>query len=288
MSPSPAFHPVPAERSRRAAERSRPTPFFAGSPWVWWVAVLLFDLGALVLLASHRPFAALVIFVVPMPWLLPPLVVPSAVGFGPVVTHFSTGRREVWLTIDDGPDPVTTPPVLALLDAHRARATFFLIGAKAARHPELVAEILHRGHAVGNHTERHPCLSFWFASPRRAAAEIDLCTEALRRAGAGTPRWFRPPVGIKNPFLHRLLVVRGLDLVMWSARGYDCVRRPAAALARITRDLRPGAIILVHETSRAGSPRLVLLTQLLDRLAQEGYACVIPPAESLHSGRTAA
>lgn len=255
---------------------------------MWWGAVLLFDLGALALLVDHRPLAALVVFLVPMPCLLPPLVVPSSAGFGPVVTRFSTERREVWLTIDDGPDPVTTPPVLALLDDYQARATFFLIGAKVARHPALVAEILRRGHTVGNHTDQHPCFSFWCASPQRVANEIDRCNEALRRAGAGPQRWFRPPVGIKSPFLHRQLAARGLDLIMWSARGYDSVRSPAAALAKITRELKPGAIILVHETSRAGASHLALLTQLLDQLAQGGYTCVIPPAGNLRSGRSAA
>ena len=116
MSPSPNLHPVSADRSPCAGEQPRPAPVHSRLPWVWWGAVLLFDLGALALLVDHRPLAALVVFLVPMPCLLPPLVVPSSAGFGPVVTRFSTERREVWLTIDDGPDPVTTPPVLALLD----------------------------------------------------------------------------------------------------------------------------------------------------------------------------
>ena len=255
-----------------------------GPSWGWWTFFLVFNLGALVLLASHCFLAALVAFLVPVPWVLPQFIVPSADGFGPVMTHFATDRREVWLTIDDGPDPITTPQVLALLETHRTRATFFLIGRKVSRHPELVAEIVRRGHTVGNHTDSHPCTSFWFAWPRRLAVEIDRCADALRRAGVTPMPCFRPPVGIKNPFLHRQLAARGLDLILWSARGYDSVSRPEAALRRITRDLQPGAIILVHEAGRPGPSRLPLLTRLLDRLARDGYACVVPPAGSLRSG----
>jgi peptidoglycan-N-acetylglucosamine deacetylase len=255
-----------------------------GPSWVWWAFSLSCDLGAVALLANHRPFAALVVFLVPLPWVLPQFLIPSTTGFGPVTTRFATDRREVWLTIDDGPDPATTPQILALLEAHRARTTFFLIGTKVSRHPELVAAILRNGHTVGNHTDSHPCPTFWCASPRRLAAEIDRCAAALLKAGATPTPWFRPPVGIKNPFLHRQLAARGLDLILWSARGFDRVSRPAAALARIVRDVKPGAIILVHESGKPGSPRLTLLTQLLDRLEKEGYACVVPSAESLHNG----
>src|SRR5690606_7457875 len=92
---------------------------------------------------------------------------------------FPTDRRQVWLTIDDGPDPLTTPRVLDLLDAHRARATFFVIGQKAARHPSLIAEITRRGHTLGNHTHNHPLASYWIAGATRTGREIDACNAAL-------------------------------------------------------------------------------------------------------------
>jgi peptidoglycan/xylan/chitin deacetylase (PgdA/CDA1 family) len=241
-------------------------------------------LAAVALLLFHRPIASLIVFFAPDPWFLAQFIVPTSRGFGPVVTRFTTDRREVWLTIDDGPDPATTPRVLSLLSAGGAKATFFLIGQKAERHPELVAEVLRQGHSVGNHTYRHASPFFWCGSAGMVAREIDRCDEALRQAGAETPRWFRPPVGIKNLFLHRALAQRGRDLVLWTARGYDSLSLDAAAVSkRIIRDIRPGTIILLHESGRPGSPRVDVIEQILAYLAREDYACVLPSVESLET-----
>src|SRR5882757_3247428 len=87
--------------------------------------------------------------------------------------RFATPRREVWLTIDDGPDPEDTPQLLALLAAHGARATFFVIGEKAAAHPALIRAITAAGHDVAHHTHTHPLGTFWCATPARVARELD-------------------------------------------------------------------------------------------------------------------
>jgi len=248
----------------------------------WLVLLVVAKLSALVLLLMQHYTAALVFFFLPAPWFLLQIFKPSARGLGPAVTHFKTTRREVWLTIDDGPHPLSTPAVLDLLDAHGARATFFLIGEKVLRHPALVAEILRRGHTIGNHTQTHPCASFWCASARRTAAEIDACAQALHQAGAVSTQLFRPPVGIKNHALHRQLAKRDLDLILWSVRGCDTVSLdPAKTLARITRHLAPGAILLIHENATRPAMRTALFTALLTHLAAENYTCVIPPRETL-------
>ena len=98
----------------------------------------------------------------------------------PVAAGFRTSRDEIfhqaktaWLTIDDGPDPDTTPQVLALLEKYGARATFFLIGAKAAKYPALTRMIFDAGHTIGNHTQTHPQFSFWRLGPKALAREID-------------------------------------------------------------------------------------------------------------------
>ena len=82
------------------------------------------------------PWAAVALFIGPDLYLLYHILVPSGQGLGRVYTHFSTDRNEVWLTIDDGPDEADTPRILDLLDRHGARATFFVIGRKAALHPD--------------------------------------------------------------------------------------------------------------------------------------------------------
>src|ERR1035437_857281 len=104
------------------------------------------------------------------------------------------GRPCVALTFDDGPDPVTTPRVLDVLHEKQVRATFFVVGKRAARHPELVRRALAEGHLVENHTWSHSPL-FCFLTPGRLRAEIEKCAETLERIGGHRPRYFRSPVG---------------------------------------------------------------------------------------------
>lgn len=210
-------------------------------------------------------------------FLLYNLFVPSGQGFGRVVTHFETDRNEIWLTIDDGPCPEDTPRILDALDRHQARATFFLIGERAERYPELVAEILRRGHEVAHHTHTHPARSFWCAGPKRVRAELDRALEAFKRAGAA-PRWFRPPVGIKNFFLHRELAKRGLTCIGWTIRSYDSkINDPQRVVDRVMSRIRPGAIVLMHEGERLNpAVRVRAIDLLLTASLARGLQCTRP------------
>jgi peptidoglycan/xylan/chitin deacetylase (PgdA/CDA1 family) len=248
-----------------------------------WVVLFFAAKGAtLALLWFHHYGWAVAVLFLPAPWYAYQILKPSARGLGPVVTHFATQNREIWLTIDDGPDPESTPKVLALLEAHGAHATFFLIGEKVQRHPELIAEILRHGHTIGNHTQTHPLRSFWLASAKRTAKEIDTCAETLRAAGVTQNGLFRSPVGLKNHALYPLLAQRGLDLVLWSARGYDTIcGDPAKVISRITARLRPGAILLLHENAANPAARTELFGQLFAHLSRERYTCVLPSTKVL-------
>ncbi len=248
----------------------------------WLLLFFTANLATLGLMATGRFFMAAAVFFLPVPWYAWQILHPASRGLGPAVNRFNTDQREVWLTIDDGPHPASTPAMLDLLDTHRARATFFLVGDAVASHPGLVSEILRRGHAVGNHSASHPHNTFWLAGPRRTAREIDRCEALLRACGATGPIHFRPPVGIKNHSLHPTLARRGLDLVLWSARGFDTLGfGPARSLALITRRLSPGSIILLHEVPGRMDDQLTLAARLLEHLDREGYRCVIPQPENL-------
>src|SRR4051812_31768102 len=169
--------------------------------------------------------------------LLYAMLVPNCQWFGPVMRSFETDEPEVWLTIDDGPSAAHTIGLLDLLDGFQARATFFLIGKHAEQHPHLVTEILARGHGIANHTYSHPSGSFWMAAPRRIATEIDLCAELLRTGPDRPARFFRAPVGLKNVFLHPELDQRQLQLIGWTVRGLDTIRRdPAKVANRVVRN----------------------------------------------------
>jgi peptidoglycan/xylan/chitin deacetylase (PgdA/CDA1 family) len=231
---------------------------------------------------AMHPATIALLFFGPDLWILYGLLIPNTTGLMPAVTRFVTPRREVWLTIDDGPEPATTRAMMDLLDRHDARATFFLIGTKAAAEPELVREIRRRGHTIGNHTFSHPLATFWFAGPGRTAREIDLNQAACKDAGVEPSFWFRPPAGIKTLFLRRILEQRQMVLVGWSGRGREsCTHSLAKPFRRLKSAIRPGAILLVHESAAHSTERIALMTTLLDHLSSTGYSCVLPSRNDL-------
>jgi peptidoglycan/xylan/chitin deacetylase (PgdA/CDA1 family) len=191
----------------------------------------------------------------------------------------------VALTFDDGPDPRVTPRVLDLLEARGARATFFCVARRAEAHPGLVAEIARRGHRVENHSYQHSG-GFCFLGPRAAGRDIDRAQTVLAEQSGVAPRWFRAPAGLRNPWLDGVLQARGLTLASWTRRGFDTVARgPASVLARLTRRLAAGDILVLHDGGLAadrGGPPLVLdtLPRLLDAIDGNGLrATALPTPE---------
>jgi peptidoglycan/xylan/chitin deacetylase (PgdA/CDA1 family) len=215
--------------------------------------------------------------------LLATTLIPSLQGFGPVMRFFEQAGNQIWLTIDDGPNPTTTPAILELLDRFNAKATFFLIGDKAVAAPHLVRMILERGHSIGNHTQTHPQLRFWRLGPKRLRKEIDDFERTMSDRGFPVPSLFRAPTGMKNPFLHPVLATRRLLLVGWSARAYDTrVKQAATVAGRLLQIAAPGSILLLHEDSPVSVQTLEIL---LHRLAERQMSCVIPASGQLRIGR---
>lgn len=186
----------------------------------------------------------------------------------------------VALTFDDGPDPAVTPHVLDILDRYGARASFFCVGERALRHPELIHEILRRGHTIENHSHRHAA---GFAGFGAAAllADILAAQQALSDIGGRAPRYFRAPMGFRSPLLAEAL--RRLDLthVAWTRRGYDrLLRDPRRIVRRLTRNLAVGDILLLHDSDgRIGGAPVVLeaLPLLLEQLAAQGLHAIALP-----------
>jgi peptidoglycan-N-acetylglucosamine deacetylase len=256
--------------------RFRPTAI------IWFIVSAPFL--TLLLLASGSLWGLFVLFVSHVIVLVVAFI-PTLQGFGPVVTRYTTSTRTAWLTIDDGPDPSTTPKVLTLLKAFGARATFFLIGAKAAQHPELTRMILEAGHTIGNHTQTHPQFKFWRLDPKTLAKEIDEFEATVSSLNAPVPLWFRAPAGLKNPFLHPILAARGLHLIGWNARAFDTQLGDCARIVhRIMQSLKPGSIILFHESQQ---PKVCLeaLESLLSTLRDEQFELILPQPHDLIAGR---
>lgn len=251
-------------------------------PRLTFLILLACKVTAITLLYRQLWLAAAVVWFLSDFWVLYHLFVPSAQGLCRNFTYFETTAPEVWLTIDDGPDPVDTPQLLDLLDQHMAKATFFVIGQRAAQHPALLAEILQRGHEIGHHTQTHPHMTFWCASKSRVQAELDATLDILRGANARV-RWFRPPVGIKNLFLSAALATRHLRCLGWSVRSGDCLSRSTDhVVAKVMRHVRPGAIILMHEGPSVSAPvRIQAIAGVLKGLATNRYRCILPDPHRL-------
>ena len=228
-------------------------------------------LSALALLAAHDWVAAAAVFVGGGAVVMTPILRPNCQWLGPVMTHFETGGRELWLTIDDGPAS-DTQALLELLDRHRVAATFFAKGILAE--PRLLAEIARHGHSIANHSHTHPSATFWCLTPGAIGREIDRCAALIP-----TTPLFRAPVGMKNPFVHPLLEARSMKLVGFSARAFDAVRSNPDAIARsIARQLEPGAIVVLHQ----GRPHsLEAIEQTIELAKTRGYSFVIPSPDRL-------
>jgi peptidoglycan/xylan/chitin deacetylase (PgdA/CDA1 family) len=180
----------------------------------------------------------------------------------------------VAITIDDGPDPDVTPQVLAQLAAHHALATFFCVGARVERHADLAREIVSRGHAIENHSQRHRH-NFSLLGPGGMNAEISRAQDSILRVTGSSPRFFRAPAGLRNPFLDPVLARLQLRLASWTRRGFDTVNADADAVyRRLANPLQDGDILLLHDGNaargRGGKPVILeVLPRLLDALASK-------------------
>lgn len=185
------------------------------------------------------------------------------------------GQPCVALTFDDGPSPEITPRVLDILREKNAAATFFVVGREVEQNPALARRMRREGHAIGNHTYSHPPL-FCFLSPRRLREEIERTQDAIFRATGSRPRHFRSPVGLRHPVLKLALDRAALEFVLWQLRTYDTrALTPEALRRRILQQVRPGAIVLMHDRSGPGaSAMLAALPEVIDALRARGYAFV--------------
>ncbi|WP_345304206.1 polysaccharide deacetylase family protein [Lysobacter hankyongensis] len=186
-----------------------------------------------------------------------------------VLTRGVRRRRVLHLTFDDGPHPEHTPALLDLLAAHGARATFFLIGREAERHPNVVARILREGHAIGNHSWSHPQFERLDLAAQREEIER---TDRLLQSFDGLPQHdFRPPRGVMPRPMVLDCVRRGRRIAYWSYDSLDYSQRSAEELIASARRHPPraGEILLMHDD---GGLSLRLLETMLPVWVGEGFA----------------
>jgi peptidoglycan/xylan/chitin deacetylase (PgdA/CDA1 family) len=181
----------------------------------------------------------------------------------------AAARGAVAITIDDGPDPKVTPQVLAILAAHRVRATFFCIGERVERFAAEARACAAAGHELENHSYHHSARFSLFGAAH-LRREIERGQRAIAEITGRRPLFFRAPAGLRNPLLDPVLQQLGLQLVSWTRRGFDTVTCDIdTVLRRLTRDLAAGDILLLHDghAAQAGTGKPVVL-EVLPRLLE--------------------
>ncbi|MCL6522892.1 MAG: polysaccharide deacetylase family protein [Firmicutes bacterium] len=178
------------------------------------------------------------------------------------------------LTFDDGPDPATTPRFLDALGRLGVRASFFLVGRRAARAPGLVREMVAAGHSLGNHTWSHR--HAWSLGPAATLREIEDGAALLEDVSGRRVRFLRPPWGAFNWAVWLGAARVRQRIVLWSAVGDDwkAGSTPDSIVRRVRRGLRPGVIVLLHDAGgAAGAPErtLAALPGLVAELRGRGF-----------------
>jgi len=212
---------------------------------------------------------------------------PWSAAFGKTRWSGPPGERVVALTFDDGPEEPYTSEVLDILRREHVEATFFLIGDRVERDPATAARIVREGNAVGNHSDSHPfALALEAEGDQRR--EIDQAECAIHAATGVYPHIFRPPQGLRSPWLMQVTEKDSLETVTWDDDADDWEALTASQLeSRIIAKAHPGAIILLHDGLNLDwhADRSVVvkaLPSIIEHLRREGYRFVTVP-ELLHT-----
>lgn len=183
-------------------------------------------------------------------------------------------HREVYLTFDDGPTPVVTPWVLEQLAEAGARGTFFCLGRNVDKHPEIYKMILSQGHSVGNHSYSH--LKGFRSSIKRYLDDINLASDMI------DSKLFRPPYGRIFPGQVKA-VLEHYDIIMWDVLSidYNSGLSGERVLQNVTRNVKPGSIIVFHDSDKAADNLYFALPRTLEFLKEEGYIMKSIPSSGL-------
>lgn len=190
-------------------------------------------------------------------------------------------EQRLALTFDDGPSEYNTPKLLDTLDKRGVKATFFLIGDKVRKHPQLVQEIILQGHIIGNHTMSHRNLML--LPYARVMEEIRTCEMLLNEITRQHPKLFRPPFGAHSPVVLQAANSLDLHVVMWSVTCFDWLGLSAQNVERIAkRQIRGGEVILLHDDAHGPSTvnrtaSIGATERLIDSFQAKGYAFVTIP-----------
>ena len=202
--------------------------------------------------------------------IFPRAIVAALCFLFPEIIWRDGSRRTFALTFDDGPDPEFTPAILRILDRYHAKATFFLVGSRAALYPEIVNRIRAEGHEIANHSMTwRRTLAF---STKEFEHDLFEAEAALDLTGR---KWFRPAGMWIRPAQLKTLRELGYECVLGSAYAFDPYRPPARWIVRmITHQLAPGLIIVLHDSGGNRSNTVAALPAIIETAVSRGLNAV--------------
>ena len=181
------------------------------------------------------------------------------------------GKKEIALSFDDGPDPAFTPVILDLLKAEGVETIFFCIGKKIPDNEGILQRIIAEGHLIGNHSYSHHHL-FDLFSPEKMHDDLQEMNAITKALTGLTPKFFRPPYGVTNPNLKKAVEQGNYTSIGWNLRSLDTVIRDEnRLLQKVLKRVKPGSILLFHDTSET---TVKILRHLIRELRENGYAIV--------------
>ena len=193
--------------------------------------------------------------------------------FSNYVWRFSLGKKEIYLTFDDGPTPEITQFVLDELQKHQAKATFFCIGKNINNNPEIFNKIITNGHSIGNHTQNH--LNGWKTDKATYLENVLACQASVTQLHTVTSKQklFRPPYGkIKKTQANKLLK-KGYKIIMWSvlSADFDTTISKEKCLENVLKHTKNGSIVVFHDSVKAAKKLRYVLPKILTELAKRGF-----------------
>jgi peptidoglycan/xylan/chitin deacetylase (PgdA/CDA1 family) len=182
-------------------------------------------------------------------------------------------EKVVYLTFDDGPTPKVTPWILDELNKYNFKATFFCIGDNIPKYPEIFKKIICEGHTVGNHTFNH--FNGWKTSTQNYINNTELCQEIIdeNRNYSSDSKIFRPPYGKIKTAQSRVLLKMGYKIIMWDVLSADFDEKISneECLNNVIMNLRPGSIVVFHDSVKAFEKLQYVLPSTLQYLQNNNY-----------------
>ncbi|MBQ2990960.1 MAG: polysaccharide deacetylase family protein [Clostridia bacterium] len=197
------------------------------------------------------------------------------------VYNVDTDEKVLAISFDAAWGRANTEEILNILDRYDVKTTFFLVGFWAEKHPDLVAELIARGHEIGNHSATHPHMSQ--LSDAQIREELRKCSDLVKSITGKPTTLFRPPYGEYNDAVVRISREEGYECVQWNVDSLDWKNLGTEHMVRqCTKSVNPGDIVLFHNDSKY---ILQALPQILEYYTQEGYR-IIPVSQILLEGET--